>query len=179
LNPLLFVLLEKFGPGVEPEKAAAANRLDAHPDPDFVTKQQGHIVLIGFGRVGSIVGNRLIERSEPILVIDDNEETVAKLRARNVEALAANGVTSVASANLTAAKQLIVSIPDCFEAGQIVAQARAANADLVIIARAHSDVEEKYLKRYGATQTVQAAKETAEAMLATVDASKVNGANER
>ena len=167
LNPLLFHLLERFGPAAGPEKAARANTPEAEPDPGFVTRQQNHTVLIGFGRVGSIVGNRLIAAGEPILVIDDKEETVAKLRARNIEALAANGVTSLAHANLKQARQLIVAIPDCFEAGQIVEQARAANPGLAIIARAHSDAEETYLKRYGATAVVQGSRETADAMLAT------------
>jgi CPA2 family monovalent cation:H+ antiporter-2 len=63
---------------------------------------------------------------------------------------------------------LIVAIPDCFEAGQIVEQARKANLNLVIIARAHSDAEEAYLKTYGATEVIQGSRETADAILAAI-----------
>ena len=102
----------------------------------------------------------------PLLVIDDNEEKVAGLRARSVEAVLANAVTQLECANLKKAQQLVIAIPDCFEAGQIVEQARKANPSLRIVARAHSDAEERYLREYGASEVIQGSRETAEAMLA-------------
>jgi CPA2 family monovalent cation:H+ antiporter-2 len=166
LNPLLFYLLERFGPALEKEPAETAKKSD--PSPGYVTSKTGHTVLVGFGRVGKVVGNALIERETPLFVIDDRDETVAKLRERGVEAVATNAVTGLAAANLKDAHALIVAIPDCFEAGQIVEQARRKNVDLTIIARAHSDAEEAYLKNYGATQVIQGSRETADAILAAV-----------
>ena len=43
------------------------------------------------------------------------------------------------AANLAAARRLVVAIPEAFEAGQVVEQARAANPALRIVARAHSE----------------------------------------
>jgi len=45
------------------------------------------------------------------------------------------------AANLREARLLLVAIPNAFEAGQIVQQARAANPGLEIVARAHFDAE--------------------------------------
>ena len=56
-------------------------------------------------------------------------------------------------------------MPDAFEAGAIVEQARAANPALPIIARAHSDAELQHLTRLGATQTVIGERELALEML--------------
>ena len=75
-------------------------------------------------------------------------------------------VTQLECANLKKAQQLVIAIPDCFEAGQIVEQARKANPSLRIVARAHSDAEERYLREYGASEVIQGSRETAEAMLA-------------
>jgi len=43
--------------------------------------------------------------------------------------------------NLAAAHDLVIAIPDAFEAGQIVQQARVTNPGIKIIARAHSAAE--------------------------------------
>ena len=184
MNPLLFYLLDRFGPDdiasdedaakeTEPSSAPPATK-PAGPGekpvkPAFISKQEGHTVLVGFGRVGGIIGEQLIARGSPIFVIDDSEEAVAALKARKVEAMAANAVTALKASNVAAAKHLIVAIPDCFEAGQIVEQSRATNAGLRIIARAHSDAEEKYLMQYGADEVVQGSREMADAMLNTLD----------
>jgi CPA2 family monovalent cation:H+ antiporter-2 len=169
LNPVLFYLLDRMAADDTSMQRPTDAQSQLQPKVSkvaFATKQEGHTVLVGFGRVGSIVGNRLIARSMPLLVIDDNEEKVASLRARNVEAVLANAVTQLVCANLKKAQQLVIAIPDCFEAGQIVEQARKANPSLRIVARAHSDAEERYLREYGASEVIQGSRETAEAMLA-------------
>ena len=171
LNPLLFHLLDRYGPSQEPNVSSGVESPDSKDvTPRYVTKKQNHTVLVGYGRVGKLVGNVLIEKSEPLVIIDDRDEAVEKLRQRGIDAVAANAVTGLASANIKAARTLIIAIPDCFEAGQIVEQARKANPALVIIAGALSDAEESYLKNYGATTVVQGSRETAEAILAALSA---------
>lgn len=192
LNPLLFLAVERYGPALitEPPKpkgitpgglaagaspdqppAAAAEPLDAKLASELahVTSKTGHTVLVGFGRVGSVIGENLIKRGTLLFVIDDRDDTAENLNSRGLDAIAANAVTDLAAANLKDARALIVAIPDCFEAGQIVAQARAANPGLQIIARAHSDAEEAYLKQYGASDVVQGSRETAGAMIVALD----------
>jgi CPA2 family monovalent cation:H+ antiporter-2 len=61
---------------------------------------------------------------------------------------------------------LFIAIPESFEAGQIAEQARAANAGLQIIARAHSDAEAEHLRKYGADAAIMGERELAYAMLA-------------
>jgi CPA2 family monovalent cation:H+ antiporter-2 len=58
-----------------------------------------------------------------------------------------------------------VAIPDAFEGGQTVMQARAANPDLLIIARAHSEEEVLHLKKHGATTVIMGELEIARAMI--------------
>ena len=71
----------------------------------------------------------------------------------------------VAAANLPAARCLLVAIPDAFEGGQVVDQARRLNSGLPIIARAHSEDEIEHLKKHGATAVVMSEHETAKAMI--------------
>ena len=167
LNPLVFHLLDHYGPAAKsgtdiPTDQRAA---DDHT-PDYVTGKENHTVLVGYGRVGKIIGNKLIERGEPLVIIDDRDDAVTKLREQGIDAIAANAVTGLRSANIKAARTLILAIPDCFEAGPIVEQARKANSALTIIAGAMTDTEETYLKNYGATTVVQGSREIADAILA-------------
>ena len=72
----------------------------------------------------------------------------------------------IQAANIAGARCLIVAIPDAFEGGQVVAQARALNPDLPIIARSHSDDETVHLKAHGATKVIMGEHEIGMAMLA-------------
>ena len=66
------------------------------------------------------------------------------------------------------ARCLLVAIPDAFEGGQVVAQARAINPALRIIARSHSEEETEHLKKHGANTVIMGEHEIALAMLADI-----------
>jgi CPA2 family monovalent cation:H+ antiporter-2 len=169
-NPVLFMALDHFGPLLEkydPARAAGASaEAPPEPAPIEITDQIGHAVLVGFGRVGGRIGEALLNLGTPLFVIDEKDQIVAGLAARHIRAIAGNATTVLRAANLAQAKSLFVAIPDSFEAGQIVDQARMANSGLEIIAWAHSDAEAKYLTDYGANEVILGAEEIADAMVA-------------
>jgi CPA2 family monovalent cation:H+ antiporter-2 len=76
--------------------------------------------------------------------------------AAGIEVIQGNGATpeALADAHVVRAHTLFVAIPNVFEAGQAVEQARRLNARIYIIARAHSDEEAAHLKSVGADQVV-------------------------
>jgi CPA2 family monovalent cation:H+ antiporter-2 len=63
-----------------------------------------------------------------------------------------------------------VAIPDAFESGNVVQQARQFKPGLSIIARAHSDEEFEHLRKHGASAVVMGENEMARAMLQPVPA---------
>ena len=63
------------------------------------------------------------------------------------------------------AASAVVAIPNAFEAGEIVEQARAVNPTLEIVARAHSDAEVDYLKGFGADFIIMGEREIARGMI--------------
>src|SRR5262249_6310233 len=132
----------------------------------------GHVVLVGYGRVGSFIGAHLLERGVPFLVIEDKTDLAARLRKEGREVISGNAADPVVlrAANLPAASCLLVAIPDAFEGGQVVEQARAANPALPILARAHSEEEIAHLTRHGASAVVMGEHEIAKAMLAAISA---------
>ena len=94
------------------------------------------------------------------------------LKELGIEAVAGNAADPevIQAANLPRARCLLVAIPDAFEGGQVVQQARAINPNLPIIARAHSEEEIGHLKRHGANIVVMGEHEIAKSMLDRVSA---------
>jgi CPA2 family monovalent cation:H+ antiporter-2 len=103
----------------------------------------------------------------PFLVIEERRDLADQLRARGVDVIHGHvpAADVINAANLAAARRLFIAIPDGFEAGQIAEQARAINAGLHIIARAHSDAEAEHLGKHGADIAIVGERELARAML--------------
>ena len=170
INPLLFAALDVIlAKRDKPAEVAREAEQEAMPtrEPIRPSMLKDHVVLIGHGRVGSFISGVLRERGTPLFVIEDDSDKVATLRQGGVEALAGNAADPeiIAAANLGQARCLFVAIPDAFEGGQVVQQARAINPTLPIVARSHSEAESEHLLRHGATLVVMGAHEIAKAML--------------
>ncbi|NUS22116.1 MAG: Kef family K(+) transporter [Mesorhizobium sp.] len=191
LNPLMFLVvdwmkpwLEKrvgkpapveeqrpIGPATEPGQfvsvSAAPGKEDGPPPRTALTD---HSILIGYGRVGSLVGAALKEAALPFLVIEDADKTLAKLRDDGIETIAGNAanVDVFSAANPEGARRLILAIPNAFEAGQIVLRARASNPAINVIARAHSDAEVEHLRGLGADTVIMGERETARGIVEVV-----------
>jgi len=176
LNPVLFACLDWFlaktgtaAPATEP--AADVGGSDtASREPLRATGLTDHVVVVGYGRVGRIVGGGLREKQLPTLVIEAARPDAAQAREAGLEAIHGNAADRdvIEAANLPAARCLLVAIPDAFEGGQIVAQARALNPALRIVARSHSEEETEHLEKHGANRVIMGEHEIAVAMLADV-----------
>lgn len=163
LNPLAFLVAERMAPRRLASQSQAAPQAT---EPER-TSLSGHVILVGYGRVGGVVGGELKARAIPFVVIEDDGKRVEALQAQGVEAIVGNGVLpgNLAAANVAGAKVLIVAIPDGFEAGALVMHARELNPGMRIIARAHSDAEVEHLIKHGADKVIMGEREIALGML--------------
>ena len=193
LNPLFFALLDRYetkkkaaedaaeadAAAQSADDAVAETVAEAAKEPAKkkparvelpVTALTGHVVLVGYGRVGSVVGNSLRQGGVPFLVIEDDPGCLERLTEAGIEKITGNAAAPgmLVAANLEGARGLIVAIPDAFEGGQIVAKARAISATLPIIARAHSEEEIAHLKHHGANYVIMGEQEIAKAMIAQI-----------
>jgi CPA2 family monovalent cation:H+ antiporter-2 len=173
LNPLAFALVDRLKPWLEKQAAQIPEMLPTASDalsapvetegPPPKTALDDHTILVGYGRVGSLIGQSLKEAGLPFLVIEDADKTIAKLNADGIETVTGNAAKAEVfdAANPAGARRLILAIPNAFEAGQIVLRARGANPALNIIARAHSDAEVDHLTGFGADTVIMGEREIA------------------
>jgi CPA2 family monovalent cation:H+ antiporter-2 len=169
LNPIFFAMLDRYLARLEARRAKTQQPAAPTParEPIPRTQLQNHVVLIGYGRVGRFIGNRLMGADIPLLVIDTEVNSLAPLNQRGIETIVGNvGDKNVlAAANLPAARCLLVAIPDAFEGGTAVDLGRKANPQLKIIARSHSEEETAHLLKHGANEVVMGEHEIAKAMI--------------
>ena len=160
VNPLLFAVLDRILPKmIEKERKAAG-------EPPILAAAKPHALLVGYGRVGKLVAEGLKAKT-PLVVIEDDAERAEELRKAGYETIGGNAVRPevLLKAGLDKATHLFVAVPSPFEAARIIEQARAANPDCEIIARAYTDADVTLLKQMGATHALIGEEEIARGML--------------
>ncbi len=171
-NPLIFALTDRYGPRLSKWKGETPKPEKASPEPVqeqswAPTRLKDHTIIVGYGRVGSLIAERLLIEGHSVLVIEERLELVEKARAAAIEVIAGNAAQPdvLEAANLNGAEALVVAIPHAFEAGQIVRQAHNDNPNLEIVARAHFDAEVDLLRQYGASFIIMGEREIARGMI--------------
>jgi CPA2 family monovalent cation:H+ antiporter-2 len=168
LNPLLFALHDRL----DRRRGRATPAEHDVMSPPLPADSLPHVILIGYGRVGSELGPLLVARDVPVVAIDDDPPLVARARADGIPAVrghAANPAV-LAEARPQSAQMALLAIPNAFEAGEIVERLREANPSISIMARAHSDAGVKYLLERGADGAVMAERELAHSLAEMVTA---------
>lgn len=159
-NPFLFVILDKWKARNEKE-APAPEEAEPAPGPPLVAED--HAIVIGYGRVGSILAQVLRERGVPLVVIDDNGHNIERAHANGIPGIRGSAASDrvLAEAQPEKAKIAVLAIPQPLEAGEAIAKLRAINPSLTVLARAHSDAEVKHLLEHGADGAIMAERELA------------------
>jgi monovalent cation:H+ antiporter-2, CPA2 family len=110
--------------------------------------RRGHAVLVGYGRVGSVVGTALATHNHPYAVIEQDRRAVERLRVRGVDAVWGDAAREsvLAAADIDHARLLVIATPDPFQARRMIELARAANPAIDTVVRTHTDEEIEYLR---------------------------------
>ncbi|UZK67174.1 YbaL family putative K(+) efflux transporter [Sphingomonas sp. M1-B02] len=159
LNPFLFSWLV---PGRQDPAAVA------HDAPILQREHEGHVVLIGYGRVGRLIAADLKAAGQAFALIEDQSDVARQAEEAGIDVVRGNALDSdtLAAANIGAASRLLIAIPEGYEAGVIAKRVRELNQELQIIARAHSDAEVAHLRNLGVLEVVMGEREIATRMLA-------------
>lgn len=157
LNTLLFAAVDPVLAWIR-KRSAFARRLESRDDPlaalPMSTPQAhltGQVVIVGYGRVGTRIAHALDARGIAYVVVEQNRETVEKLRADGVAAVSGDAVEPIVlvQAHIARAGMLVVTLPDVFDVRQIVDISRTLNPAIEIALCTNSDEEAALLANEG------------------------------
>lgn len=165
VNPFLFGLLENRHPTrpeatPQPEGVGLDVSSLRQPLPDHVTD---HVIVVGYGRVGSHLARLLLERNVPVVIVEADKDRIAAARNDGLHAVRGNAVSEevVLETGAERAKLVVLAVPSALEAGKSIARFKAVNPAITVLARAHSEGEVKHLLERGADGAVLAERELA------------------
>ncbi len=154
---LMNAALVRYVPGWIGRRRLAHDQHDMAPWPPEGDPLRQHVVLCGFGRVGSSLGRALETFSLPYVVIDRNPDTIRQLQARHIACLYgdASHRELLMKAGAEDASLIIVALPEIESAALTVRRIRALNPKVPILARAHGSAEAERLGTVGAAEVIQ------------------------
>ncbi len=128
----------------------------------------GMVLVVGFGRVGRLVGEMLTEHGQAFLAVDANPTTVARGRAEgaNVFYGDAGRTEMLERCGIDTARAMVVTMDSPLKVDEVVIATRSLRPDLILIARAR---DSKHAARLYALGVTDAVPETTEASLQLVE----------
>ncbi|HSE04301.1 MAG TPA: cation:proton antiporter, partial [Methylomirabilota bacterium] len=127
------------------------------PTPTGVERAvEEHVVLCGFGRVGSAVGEALETFGIRFVVIERDPDIVRGLRSRGVPCLFGDAAQPrlLEEAGSERAALVVAALPEMDRAQLVVRGVRALSPRVPILARAHSAAGREGLAEAGATEVI-------------------------
>jgi K+:H+ antiporter len=173
LNPLLFAAIEPAQRWIR-SRSNIARALERSDDPlselpatvnqDLLT---GHVLLVGYGRVGRRIAEALSEHGLPYVVAEQNRELVEGLRARNVPAVSGDAAEAAVliQAHVARARLLIIATPNTARVRKMVEIARTLNPKIETLLRTHTDEEASLFREENLGTVFMGEHELARAMI--------------
>jgi CPA2 family monovalent cation:H+ antiporter-2 len=155
LNPLVFHAIEPAQTWIR-NRSKLAQALERPDDPLAVlpmtvelTRLTGHVVLVGYGRVGRRIGETLTANGISFVVAEENREIVEKLRDSGIPAVSgdASDPNVLIQAHVHRARMLVIATPDTLDVRRMVEIARTVNPHIEVIVRTHRDEELTLLEK--------------------------------
>ncbi|MBE7381592.1 MAG: cation:proton antiporter [Leptolyngbya sp. SIO1E4] len=118
---------------------------------------QDHVIVAGYGRVGQVIVNILLNRGYTVLVVENSEAAIQRLRHRHIPFVYgdADAEQVLEKTHLETAKALAIALPDPTSTRLLLQHTLSIVPNLDIIARSHTDGEIDLLTQLGAREVVQ------------------------
>lgn len=161
-NAVLVALVPRWIKGLDLGRVPAPA-----PAPGGAGGLDGHVVLCGFGRVGSETAEALEAFGVPYIAIEVDPDIVKSVRLRGVQCLFGDASNDqlLQAAGVDRAALIVVAIPEAEGAHLAVRRIRTRNPQVPILARAHYGADRERLIEAGATEIIQPEVEAAATLI--------------
>jgi len=155
LNPVLFEAIEPAQAWIR-SRSKVAQALERPDDPlaalpmtTDLKRLTGHVVIVGYGRVGRRIGEALTAQGISIVVAEQNREIVERLRSSGIAAVSgdASDPAVLLQAHVHRASILVIATPDTLNVRKMIEVARTVNPRIETVVRTHSEEEAVLLEK--------------------------------
>ncbi len=124
--------------------------------PEEAEELTGHVVIVGYGRVGAAVAAQLKEAGADFIAVDLNPHRIIEARAAGLPVYFGDATRPeiLEAVHVERARALVVAVDDPQLALRTVAMVRYIFPELKVYARAHDDAHARELTRAGADTVV-------------------------
>ena len=174
LNPVMFAAIDPVVSWVR-SSSFRARALEWKPDPLAelppsvdVRRLTGHVLVVGYGRVGRRIADALAQRGIAFVVADQRREAVEDLRANQIPAVSgdASEAEVLVQAHVARAGMLVIATSDTARVRRMVEIARTLNPRIEIVIRVHSEEEKTLFEEEGLGRVFMGEEELAISMTA-------------
>lgn len=111
-----------------------------------------HLIIVGFGPAGQVVGEKFLQQSHRVLVLDLNRKLVTTARKAGFRGRVGDAAHAeiLEHAGVMHASALVITVPDPASVRAIILLARSMRRDLFIIARVRYHIYRSELEEAGA-----------------------------
>ncbi len=158
VNPLVFHAIEPLQVWIR-AKSKRAQLFERSEDPLAtlpmsvdLNRLSGHVVIVGFGRVGRRIGAALAAQGISFVLAEENREIIQAAREQGIAAVSGDATEPMVlvQAHIHRARLLVIATPDSLNVRRMIEIARTVNPRIETVVRTHSEQEAELLEKEGA-----------------------------
>ncbi len=133
------------------------------------------VLLIGMGKFGRTLGEKLLGMGDEVMIVDKNEDTINGLASHYTNALITNCmiIDNLRALDIPSFDVCVVAIGDDFQSSlEITSNLKDLGAKRVV-SKASTEIQRKFLMRAGADEVIYPDKDIAEKLAVTLNAANV------
>jgi CPA2 family monovalent cation:H+ antiporter-2 len=112
----------------------------------------GHVVIVGYGRVGRRIGAALAAQGISFVLAEENREIIQAAREKGIAAVSGDATEPMVlvQAHIQRARMLVIATPDTLNVRRMIEIARTVNPRIETVVRTHSEEEAELLEKENA-----------------------------
>lgn len=132
-------------------------RVDSNRSPIDALAVKHHVVICGYGRIGSYIGRSLVMANIPYVAVDYNLFIVERARKAGVNIIYGDptDIDILDYAQVESAIILVLAVPESHAQEGIILNAKKLNRDIYIISRVHREADQSRMKGLGVNLVIQ------------------------
>ena len=133
------------------------------------------ILLIGMGQFGQILGGRLIDMGDEVMIVDKEEDVINSLAPKYTNAVITNcmNADNVKSLDIPSFDACGVTIADDFQSSLEITSILKDLGAKYVVSKANTEIQRKFLFRVGADEVIYPNRDVAEKLAVRLNAQKV------